>query len=272
MILSKPDIMANTVEASTAEDSEQPMISVVVVDDHPLFRRGVVELLNDSQQMKVVAEYDNALTLFDEITTIAPDLLLLDLQMPERSGLELLQQIREKDSELKVIIITACADQDKLLEALRYGANGYLQKDTPPDEIIYHLMNVMQGQVALNDNAVTSLAGHLHQSHQQQAEQASHALDEMTDRERQTLHHIAQGLNNKLIARELGISDGTVKVYVKNLLRKLNLHSRLELAAWAHKNADDILIDNTSTENKSTEDGFTSLNIAPLSTINKKEF
>lgn len=266
MLPSKPEA-----QASTVESNGQTMISVVVVDDHPLFRRGVVELLNDSQQMKVVAEYDNALTLFDELATIAPDLLLLDLQMPEKSGLELLQQIREKDSELKVIIITACTDQDKLLEALRYGANGYLQKDTPPDEIIHHLINVMQGQVALNDTAVTSLAGHLHQRHQQQTEQANQALDEMTDRERQTLHHIAQGLNNKLIARELGISDGTVKVYVKNLLRKLNLHSRLELAAWSHKNADDILLESKPVENKSTDDLPTLITAASSPTINKRE-
>lgn len=265
MIPSQTDIQANS-----AAIQEPTMISVVVVDDHPLFRRGVVELLNDSEQMKVIAEYDNALTLFDDLSAIAPDLLLLDLQMPEKSGLELLQQIREKDSDLKVIMITACSDQEKLLEALRYGANGYLQKDTPPDEIIHHLLNVMQGQVALNETAVTSLASHLYQSHQQQTEQDNQVLDEMTDRERQTLHHIAQGLNNKLIARELGISDGTVKVYVKNLLRKLNLHSRLELAAWAYKNADDILLDGAVSENHNSEEAHNSGNGATQAFISNK--
>lgn len=211
-------------------------LSVVVVDDHPLFRRGVVELLNDSHELTVIAEYDNGFTLLDNLEGNYPDILLLDLQMPDKSGLELLQQIRECDDNLKIVIITACTDQDKLLEALRYGANGYLQKDTPPDVILNHLISVASGNIALNVNAITSLASHIRENHEEEAIQNNETLAELTDRERETLFFIAKGLNNKLIARELGISDGTVKVYVKNLLRKLNMHSRLELAAWAHKN------------------------------------
>ncbi len=217
-------------------------LSVVVVDDHPLFRRGVVELLNDSDEMRVVAEYDNAFALLDNLEEVYPDILLLDLQMPEKSGLELLKQIRECDDQLKIIIITACTDQDKLLEALRFGANGYLQKDTPPDDILAHLLAVAEGKVALNVDAITSLATHIRENHARQSSHHHAALDEMTERERETLSLIARGLNNKLIARELGISDGTVKVYVKNLLRKLNMHSRLELAAWAHKNLSEELL------------------------------
>ncbi|WP_420598579.1 response regulator [Neptuniibacter sp.] len=211
-------------------------LTVVVVDDHPLFRRGVVELLNDSEELTVIAEYDNGFTLLDNLEGNYPDILLLDLQMPDKSGLELLKQIRECDDELKIIIITACTDQDKLLEALRYGANGYLQKDTPPDEILYHLISVASGKIALNVDAITSLASHIRENHEEEASQSNETLAELTERERETLFFIAKGLNNKLIARELGISDGTVKVYVKNLLRKLDMHSRLELAAWAHKN------------------------------------
>jgi len=211
-------------------------LTVVVVDDHPLFRRGVVELLNDSEELTVIAEYDNGFTLLDNLEGNYPDILLLDLQMPDKSGLELLKQIRECDNELKIIIITACTDQDKLLEALRYGANGYLQKDTPPDEILNHLISVASGKIALNVDAITSLASHIRENHEEEASQSNETLAELTERERETLFFIAKGLNNKLIARELGISDGTVKVYVKNLLRKLDMHSRLELAAWAHKN------------------------------------
>lgn len=213
-----------------------PRLSVVVVDDHPLFRRGVVELLNDSEELTVIAEYDNGRDLLEYLAGITPDILLLDLQMPDLSGLELLQQIREYDDDLKIIIITACNDQDKLLEALRHGANGYLQKDTPPDDILNHLRAVADGKIALNDDAVTSIASHIRDNHTQQSNLCNKTLTELTEREHETLVFIAKGLNNKLIARELGISDGTVKVYVKNLLRKLQMHSRLELAAWAHKN------------------------------------
>lgn len=210
-------------------------ISVVVVDDHPLFRRGVVELLNDSDEMTVIAEYDSATALLNNLGDTYPDILLLDLQMPDQSGLDVLKQLRSHDEHLKIIIITACSDQQMLLEALRFGANGFLQKATPPDEILSQLLSAVKGNVVINAGAVTSLASHLREH---QMEPASHssssAFTQMTERERETLFYISKGLNNKLIARELGISDGTVKVYVKNLLRKLNLHSRLELAAWAH--------------------------------------
>jgi two-component system nitrate/nitrite response regulator NarL len=210
-------------------------ISVVVVDDHPLFRRGVVELLNDSDEMTVIAEYDSAASLLNNIDDTYPDILLLDLQMPDQSGLEVLRQLRSHDQNLKIIIITACNDQEMLLEALRFGANGFLQKDTPPDEILSQLLSAVKGNVVINAGAVTSLASHLRE-HQMEPtnHSSSSAFTQMTERERETLFYISKGLNNKLIARELGISDGTVKVYVKNLLRKLNLHSRLELAAWAH--------------------------------------
>ena len=211
-------------------------LTAIIVDDHPLFRRGVVELLNDSEEITVIAEYDNGYALSDNIENNYPDLLLLDLQMPNKSGLELLKQIRESDDNLKIIIITACIDQEKLLEALRLGANGYLQKDTPPDEILSHLLAVAEGKVALNIDAVTSIVSHLREHHKETIIHCNNVIADLTERERETLLFIAKGLNNKLIARELGISDGTVKVYVKNLLRKLNMHSRLELAAWAHKN------------------------------------
>ncbi|TXR53150.1 response regulator [Reinekea thalattae] len=215
--------------------SEQA-IQVAVVDDHPLFRRGVVELLNDSEQMQVIAEYNNAFSLLDNLEAAYPDILLLDLQMPDKDGLTLLKQLRECNEQLKIVIMTACTEQEKMLEALKYGANGYLQKDTPPDELLSHLLSVIDGNIALNADAVTSIASHLRESSQLESTNNHATLADMTERERETLLYIAKGLNNKLIARELGISDGTVKVYVKNLLRKLGMHSRLELAAWAHKN------------------------------------
>lgn len=218
-------------------------ISVVVVDDHPLFRRGVVELLNDSEEMTVIAEYDCATSLLNNLSETYPDILLLDLQMPDQSGLEVLKQLRSHDEQLKIIIITACNDQQMLLEALRFGANGFLQKDTPPDEILAQLISAVKGNVVINAGAVTSLATHLREHQTAATSQANPAFTQMTERERETLFYISKGLNNKLIARELGISDGTVKVYVKNLLRKLNLHSRLELAAWAHNHPSDAVPD-----------------------------
>lgn len=222
-------------------------ISVIVIDDHPLFRRGVVELLNECEDINVIAEFDNASNLNDELKTLSADLILLDLQMPDKSGLDVLREIRKKNNAIKILLLTACAEQDKILDALRYGANGYLQKDAEPDEILSQIRLVQAGHIALNADAVTSIAHHLREHHLEESQQPQSQLATMTDRERETLSLIAKGLNNKLIARELGISDGTVKVYVKSLLRKLHCHSRLELAAWTHQHLSSELLDQGTT-------------------------
>ena len=212
-------------------------VHVVVVDDHPLFRKGLVQLLKESPGFRVLADFDNAAAFLDDMENIAAELLLLDLQMPGVSGLDVLRRIKAINDELRVVMITASDDSANLISAISAGADGYLMKDTAPDDMIRQLNAVMDGQVALNPAGVSILAEGLRNQAQEITTHDGHDADasELTLREHQTLRLIAQGMSNKLIARELGISDGTVKVYVKNLLRKLNLHSRLELSAWAHR-------------------------------------
>ncbi len=216
-------------------------IHAVVVDDHPLFRRGVVQLLKETPGFRVLADFDSALDYFDHIDELPAELLLLDLQMPDISGLDVLRRIKAINDEMRVVMITASTDSEHLIAAISAGADGYLLKDTAPDDMIQQLKSVMAGQVALNPAGVSILAeGLRNQEPASTPETSTDNADsgsELTLREQQTLKLIAQGMSNKLIARELGISDGTVKVYVKNLLRKLNLHSRLELAAWAHSHS-----------------------------------
>jgi two-component system nitrate/nitrite response regulator NarL len=213
---------------------------IIVVDDHPLFRRGVVDLLNRSEWFSVLADFSSATMLDAYLAELTlkesmPDFLLLDLQMPDMSGLEALKKIKPQYKELKIVILTASDESEQLLETIRHGADGYLMKDSEPEEILNSLKSVLHGHIAMNETAMDVLVHTLRGTTEQVIPQ-DHAIESMTERERQTLELIVQGMNNKLIARELGISDGTVKVYVKNLLRKLNLHSRLELAAWAHSN------------------------------------
>lgn len=211
--------------------------SVVIIDDHPLFRHGVAELLDDSDQFQVLAHFGNTADIDDTLDDLAPDLLILDLHMPEQSGLEILIKVRQRPRPPKIVILTASDDGEDLLEAIRNGADGYLLKDTEPDDMLQRLSGVFTGQIAMNETSTTMLAKGLRSPPQRVGSdepRSAIALEGLTERERQTLDFITQGLNNKLIARKLGISDSTVKVYVKNLLRKLNLHSRLELAAWAH--------------------------------------
>lgn len=257
-----------TTSASTMVPTESTLVSVIVVDDHPLFRRGIVQLVDEQPDFQVVADLDSGAGLMDVIDAHQPSLILLDLNMPEISGLTLLQRIKQHSPDMTVVMITASEQDSDLFQALSKGANGYLMKDTAPEEMIQRIHQALSGQVALNDHSVTLLAQSLHQPPSQSQ---SHPSDErsamsappnmathhhhstlptphraqqhptqtvevdLTTREQQTLALISKGLNNKLIARELGISDGTVKVYVKSLLRKLALHSRLELAAWVHR-------------------------------------
>lgn len=220
---------------------------VSIVDDHALFRRGVAELLQLSGQYQILAQYSSGQALLEDIQYHYPDLLLLDLQMPNESGIDILNTIREHDQQLRIVMLTASDDDQQIIEAMRLGANGFLSKDTAPDEILLRLHQVLHGQTALNQHGINVLAQQIRQQPviknvsdldrpiQGNSNHELRVLQEITQREKETLLLIARGLNNKLIARQLGISDGTVKVYVKNLLRKLNLHSRLELSVWTHQ-------------------------------------
>jgi len=244
--------------------NSNPTINVLVVDDHPLFRRGIVQLVDEQTPYQVVADLDSGQALHAALEQHQPELVLLDLNLPDISGLELLRQTKQFNPSITVVMITASEQDADLFQALSLGANGYLMKDTAPGEMLERIGQALDGQVALNEHSVTLLAQSLQAHSVHSASPTSDQSEipapstglatggvpisrsampppvDLTTRERQTLTLISQGLNNKLIARELGISDGTVKVYVKSLLRKLNLHSRLELAAWVHQHPDAI--------------------------------
>lgn len=215
---------------------------VIVVDDHPLFRRGVVELLNESKNFEVVDSFGSAQELIQNLPLKPPDLILLDFQMPGLSGVDALKKLRSKWPETKFVILTFSMDSQNLLDAISYGTDGFLLKDSSSRQILDQLDSVMQGKITINESGITILAKSMRTQGItpsltiEKADKKNNILDDLTEREKQTFELISKGLSNKLIARELGISDSTVKVYVKSLLRKLELNSRLELAAWSHAN------------------------------------
>ena len=206
----------------------------------------VAELLQDSGHFRVTAQFSHPDQVLEAVNDSVPDLVLLDLHMPGQSGLELLQAIKERHSGVKVVMLTASDDPTHLMDALRLGAEGYLLKDTEPGLILERLESILNGQLGLDDEMMLLLREGLRRQDSLQDTGRSlptsaspadeHWYATLTERERETLVWISRGLSNKLIAREMGISDSTVKVYVKSLLRKLHLHSRLELAAWVHTN------------------------------------
>jgi two-component system nitrate/nitrite response regulator NarL len=207
------------------------MIRVVLVDDHPLFRKGVRQMISDHPDFVVVGEAASGMDGLRMAEELRPDMVLIDLNMKGMSGLETLRRLKATGISARCIILTVSNAEDDLLEALRAGADGYLLKDMEPEELCAHLLKAWEGGTVLQDtltevlkNALLSPAG------------SGHAREEsLTAREREVLNCLAEGFNNKTIARKFGISDTTVKVHVKNVLRKLNLTSRLEAAVWKHR-------------------------------------
>ena len=211
---------------------ENEITKIFVVDDHPLFRKGVVQLLRLNSQFQVFGEagtYEAAIT---GITSKEPDLVLLDLNMKGTSGIEILSSIKNFDPSIKVVMLTVSDSPNDLLQAIKTGADGYLLKDLEPEEILENIKRAVEGQVVLSPVLTNALAEAL----KEKKEEPSRSLHGLTEKELMVLKGVSQGLSNKLIARELDISDGTVKVHVKHILKKLNFHSRVEAAIWVSEN------------------------------------
>ncbi len=203
--------------------------TVVIVDDHPLFRRGLIQLLKTVPQFGLVGEASNGLDGLDLVRRHVPDLLLLDLNMKGMSGLDVLQAMRPMELDTRVVMITVSDQAEDLVTALRLGADGYLLKDMEPEQMVEALKAVAAGRLIVSDSLTHLLAEALREQNRPQDPQEAG----LTEQEVRILELIAGGLSNKVIGRELDIAEGTVKVHVKHILRKLALHSRVEAAVWA---------------------------------------
>lgn len=205
--------------------------TVVIIDDHALFRKGVNQMISTENDFLVIGEAAAGADGLLLVEKLKPDLVLIDLNMKGMNGLQTLTQIKEKKIESRCIVLTVSDAEDDLLEALRAGADGYLLKDMEPEELCSSLRKAMSGVTVLHESLTEILKNALlHPTLSRSEEEVS-----LTEREREILECLANGLNNKTIARSLGISDTTVKVHIKHLLSKLKLTSRLEAAVWAHR-------------------------------------
>lgn len=203
--------------------------TLLIVDDHPLFRKGVVQLVDSAGGFVLLGEASSGAEGIELAYAHHPDMILLDLNMKDMSGIDVLKVIKAADLDSRVIMLTVSDQQEDLVAALRAGADGYLLKDMEPEDLVAHLKEAARGQMVLSP----ALAGLL--AHALRQESKPKTVDEagLTEQERKIIERIAAGKSNKLIARELNIAEGTVKVHVKHLLKKLNLKSRVEAAVWA---------------------------------------
>lgn len=203
--------------------------SILLIDDHPLFRKGVAQLFSAEPDMQVVGEAADGPSGIELARRHEPDVILLDLNMRGMGGIETLVALKAAGVRAKCIMLTVSREERDVLAAIRSGADGYLLKDTEPEDLVQRVRQSVHGSVVLDG----MVAGILTQALNAPQPPAKTSL---TDRESEILARLAEGLSNKEIARLLGISDATVKVHIKNLLRKLNMKSRLEAAVWALHN------------------------------------
>lgn len=200
---------------------------ILLIDDHPLFRKGLAQLVSAGDGFALAGEVGDGERGVAAALDLQPELILIDLHMKPMNGIETLRALKAGGARGRCIILTVSDDERDVLEAMRAGADGYLLKDMEPEELYLQLQRAAGGAVVLGSSVAGLLAQAL------AAPPAAPEAVDLTEREREILVLLAAGRSNKEIARVLGISDATVKVHIKHVLRKLNLKSRLEAAVWA---------------------------------------
>lgn len=203
--------------------------TILLIDDHPMLRNGVKQLIEMDDELSVVGEANNGLAGAELATELDPDLILLDLNMPELNGLATLDLLRSKPLSGRIVVFTVSNYEDDVINAFKRGADGYLLKDMEPEHLLTALHQAALGAMVASDKLTPILAANLRSPHI--VEQRD--IKQLTSRELDILKLISRGLSNKLIGRKLEITESTVKVHVKHLLKKMKFKSRVEAAVWA---------------------------------------
>ena len=203
-------------------------IRILLVDDHALFRSGVHALLQRHPEFTVLGEATDGLEGFKLAKLLAPDIVLLDLNMPGVSGLEALKMIKQAMPDTCVIMLTVSEDAEDLLAAIRGGANGYLLKNIDMDAFVAGLQRVVGGEAVVSPQLTGKLVNGLQGNGCTTAERES-----LSAREREVLALLAEGASNKELARRLDVAESTIKIHIQHILRKLNLSSRVQAAVYA---------------------------------------
>jgi DNA-binding NarL/FixJ family response regulator len=206
-------------------------IRVLVVDDQQLFRRGLTMLLGVEDDIDVVGEAGDGIAATELATTAVPDVILMDVRMPKRSGIEACVAIKEAAPTARIIMLTVSDEEADLYDAVKNGASGYLLKDSSIDEVAQAIRVVADGQSLISPSMAIKLLDEFKQMSRSDRQQVP--TPKLTDRELEVLKLVAQGLNNREIAKRLFISENTVKNHVRNILEKLQLHSRMEAVMYA---------------------------------------
>lgn len=210
------------------------VVKLLIVDDQELMRDGLATILNMKSELEVVGVASNGQEAFEKASDLMPDIVLMDIRMPVANGVEGTKLITSKYPGIKVLMLTTFHDSALIFEALEEGASGYLLKDMPTDAIVQAIMTVQSGGMVLPKELTADIVREMRKN--QTAEQSTEipeVIKELTEREIEVLNKLGLGLNNKEIASQLFISEGTVKNHVSNLISKLNLRDRTQAAIFA---------------------------------------
>ena len=211
------------------------MIKVLLADDHPMVLKGLTFFLKTQADIEVIGEAHNGEEALQFVRQQSPDVVLMDLSMPVMDGIETTKQLHLAYPDVKVIILTSFADQDHVLPAIKAGASGYQLKDVEPEELAQTIRQVFNGKRWLHPDATSQLLTHV-VNEDEGTTIMQKRFNSLTNREKEVLYQITLGKGNKEIADTLFITEKTVKTHVSNLLSKLSLHDRTQVAIYAMKN------------------------------------
>ncbi|KGN36985.1 response regulator [Knoellia subterranea] len=217
---------------SSSLGENRDRIRIVIADDHDLYRRGMQAVIGLEQDLEIVAEAASGIEAVEKCFEYDPDVVLLDVRMPGNSGIEACTAIKEKAPRTKILILTASDDEADLFAAIKAGASGYLLKDLPTEQIAQSVRMAHAGQSMIPPHMASQLIAEFSRLSNEPPKDATPG-PRLTDRELEVLGLVARGKANKEIASQLFISENTVKNHVRNILEKLQLHSRVEAALYA---------------------------------------
>jgi DNA-binding NarL/FixJ family response regulator len=203
-------------------------IRVLVVDDQAIVRRGIIDILAEREEMEVVGEAKDGLEAVEKAKELVPDVVIMDLMMPNCTGLEATQILQTEMPQLSIIILTVSDKEADLFDAMKFGARGYLVKNTEPEELIQAVIHTAKGGVTVSPTVATMLLSEFRAAKEPEPETTS-----LSPREQEVLQLVAKGAGNKEIASALFISENTVKTHLRNIMDKLHLANRSQAAAYA---------------------------------------
>ena len=208
--------------------TEEKPIRILIADDHPIVRRGLTSLINIKSGLELVGEAADGFEAVEKALSLQPDVILLDLMMPRKDGLEAIKEIKQAHPDARILVVTSFAEDERVFPAIKAGALGYLLKDSPPEMLIQAIYDVYRGESSLHPTIARKLIREINQP-----PDLPPTEEPLSKRELEVLRLVARGLSNQEIAADLVVSEGTVRVHVSNILTKLHLANRTQAALYA---------------------------------------